>query len=212
MSSSHLQEVFLRHTCDACICRMASQRQIGLAQPVVQGLGMNPKHSCTRCYRKNRHDQDSFRRRTKEETRPTTDPGNFPELCYFQEISWKSGVPVRWIPDTGGEKGEEARFSRRTFDVCYGKSWHDFGESWATTTRPAPGTRTREAGQISRASRWRTSGMVRGSRRCRAGMEDREVAGGEVQLQAVAQIPARYASANKTSVTCRYQPMKLRTS
>ena len=48
-----------------------------------------------------------------------------------------------------------------------------------------------EAGQSSRASRWRTSGIVRGSRACRAGVADPEAAGGEVEPEAVAHIPAR---------------------
>jgi len=49
MPSGHLQEVFLRHTFDACIGRMGSQGEIGLFEPVVQGLGMDPKHASTRC-------------------------------------------------------------------------------------------------------------------------------------------------------------------
>ena len=47
MPSGHLQEMVLRYTFDACIARMGSQGEIGLAQPVMQGLRMNPKQLST---------------------------------------------------------------------------------------------------------------------------------------------------------------------
>jgi len=46
---------------------------------------------------------------------------------------------------TQEEKGEKARISLLSADVWYGNSWHDFGESDATTTRPAPGARMKDA-------------------------------------------------------------------
>jgi hypothetical protein len=47
MPSGHLQEIFLHHAFDACIGRMGSQWHIGLFEPVLQGLGMNPQHAST---------------------------------------------------------------------------------------------------------------------------------------------------------------------
>ena len=60
MPPRHLQKVFLFDTCDACISGMGSQRQIGLSEPVVQGLGMNPKQTSTGCSRKSCHEENSF--------------------------------------------------------------------------------------------------------------------------------------------------------
>ncbi len=139
----------------------------------------------------------------------------------IQGISWNSETSRKFPGSlayrydgyqTQVEKGEEARISRPSGDVWYGNSWHDFGDSDATTTRPAPGARTKKRARSAVQGDGAPQEWEAGSRRCRAGVGDLEVAGGEGELQAVAQIPARYASANKTSVTCRYQPMKLRTS
>jgi len=69
MLSGHLQEVFLRHAGDAGIGRMGSHGHIGFFEPMVQGLGMDPKHASARRYRKSHHDQDSFRKRTKEHSK-----------------------------------------------------------------------------------------------------------------------------------------------
>jgi 6-phosphogluconolactonase/glucosamine-6-phosphate isomerase/deaminase len=49
MQPRHLQKVFLFDTFDACILGMGSQGHIGLSEPVVQGLGMNPKQTSTGC-------------------------------------------------------------------------------------------------------------------------------------------------------------------
>jgi len=43
MQVRHLLDVFPLHTADACIRRMSSQGHMGLLEPIVQGLGMNPK-------------------------------------------------------------------------------------------------------------------------------------------------------------------------
>jgi hypothetical protein len=59
--------------------------------PMVQGLGVNPQHASARCYRKSRHAQDSFRRKTQAYTKRTADAGNILELPDFQEMSGKSG-------------------------------------------------------------------------------------------------------------------------
>src|SRR5690349_13924309 len=42
------------------------------------------------------------------------------------------------------KKSDKARISQPSDDVSYGNSWQDVGESDATTTRPAPGVRTKE--------------------------------------------------------------------
>src|SRR5205085_1226903 len=56
---------------------------------------------------------------------------------------WKSGKRGDG-QQTQGEKSEQARVSQPSGDVWCGNSWHDFGESGATTTRPAPGVRTKK--------------------------------------------------------------------
>ncbi len=61
---------------------------------------------------------------------------------------------------------------------------------------------------MSRASKWRTSGTVRGSTAGRAGSGDG--AGGEVEKRSVAQIPVKKACASITNVIWRYHPVKLR--
>ena len=63
---------------------------------------------------------------------------------------------------------------------------------------------------MSRASRWRTSGTVRASTAGRVGSV--AGAGGELAPRSVVQIPVKKASANNTSVMCRYQPRNPRTS
>jgi hypothetical protein len=71
----------------------------------------------------------------------------------IQEISWKYQSSRKFLGSlayrydgyqTQVEKGEEARISQPSGDVWYGNSWHDFGESDATTTRPEPGARTKK--------------------------------------------------------------------
>jgi hypothetical protein len=62
MQPRHLQKVFLFYTFDARISGMGSQGQIGLSEPVAQGLGMNPKQTSTGCQRKSCHEENSFRR------------------------------------------------------------------------------------------------------------------------------------------------------
>src|SRR5712691_12228474 len=42
------------------------------------------------------------------------------------------------------EQGEQARISQPSGDVWYGDSWHDFGGSDATTTKPAPKAPTKK--------------------------------------------------------------------
>jgi hypothetical protein len=64
MLFGQLPEVFLCHTFEACIGWVGRQGERGRFEPVVQGLGMNPKQSSTRSDRKRCHDQDSFQRRT----------------------------------------------------------------------------------------------------------------------------------------------------
>jgi hypothetical protein len=44
MQAGYLVQVLRRHTCVTGICRVGSQGHIGLFEPEVQGLGMNPKH------------------------------------------------------------------------------------------------------------------------------------------------------------------------
>ena len=48
MPFRHLQEVFLCHAFDTCICGMRRQGQMSFFEPVVQGFGMNPQHLSTR--------------------------------------------------------------------------------------------------------------------------------------------------------------------
>jgi hypothetical protein len=90
MLFGQLQEVFLCHTFEACIAGVGRQGERGRFEPVVQGLGMNPKQASTHSYRKRCHEQDSFQRKTQEETRRTTAPGNVPELPDFPDIALKS--------------------------------------------------------------------------------------------------------------------------
>jgi hypothetical protein len=60
-------------------------------------------------------------------------PGNFWEV-------WEQG---QWTTNTGGAS-EEAGISKSSDDVWYGNSWHDFGGSDATTTKPGPGAWTKQ--------------------------------------------------------------------
>ena len=71
----------------------------------------------------------------------------------IQEISRNSATSRKFLGSlayrydgyqTQVEKGEEARISQPSGDVWYGNSWHDFGASDATTTKPEPGERTKK--------------------------------------------------------------------
>src|SRR5260370_33002148 len=137
MQAGYLVQVLLRHTFDAGICRVGSQRKIGLFEPVAEGLGMNAEQASAVCDRKRSHDRVSFREETKRQTRETTVARNFLELRHFQEISWKCRR------ENDGQQlsvknGKEARISQPSDDVWCGNSWHDFDGSDATTTRPEP--------------------------------------------------------------------------
>src|SRR6266566_6221433 len=158
MSSSQFQEVFLGHTFEACIAGVGSQGQIGRGEPMVQGLGMNSKQSSTRSDRKRYHDQDSFPKRTKEFTRRPPPPGNVPELPDFQDIVGKEGHREQ-RPPLSVEHCNEARISQPSGDAWYGDSWHDFGGSDATTTRPAPSAPTKRWAR----SAVRADGALQGS-------------------------------------------------
>jgi hypothetical protein len=137
MQAGYLLQVLLRHTFDAGICRVGGQRKSGLFEPVAECFGMNAEQASAVCERKRSHDRVSFREETKRQTRETTGAENFLELPHFQEISWKSGRENDG-QQISVEKGEEARISQPSDDVSCGNSWHDFGGSDATRTRPGP--------------------------------------------------------------------------
>src|SRR5690348_16305703 len=105
----------------------------------MQCFGVNTQYPSTICDRKGRHRQDSFRgKRTATHTK--RNPGHFPELRDFQEISWKS------VNRDAQEQFhlEEARTSQSSDDVCDDNSSQDFGESDATTTRRGLGVPTKK--------------------------------------------------------------------
>src|SRR5947208_3250607 len=137
MQAGYLVQILLRHTFDAGICRVGSQRKSGLFEPVAERFGMNAEQAGAVCDRKRSHDRVSFRVETKRQTRETTGARNFLELRHFQEISWK----CRRENDgqhLSVKNGEEARISQLSDDVWCGNSWPDFDGSDATTTRPEP--------------------------------------------------------------------------
>jgi hypothetical protein len=137
MQAGYLLQILLRHTFDAGISRVGSQRKIGLFEPVAESFGMNAKQASAVCDRKRSHDRVSFREETKRQTRETTVAPNFLEVPEFQEISRKFGR------ENDGQQlsvknGEEARINQPSDDVWCGNSWHDFDGSDATRTRPEP--------------------------------------------------------------------------
>ncbi len=135
MQAGYRLQILLRHPFDAGICRVGSQRKIGLFEPVAESCGMNAEQASAVCGRKRSHERVSFREETKRQTRETTGARNFLELPHFQEISWKCGR------ENDGQhlavkNGEEARISQlitTTFGVGIA------GMTLMAATPPRPG-------------------------------------------------------------------------
>src|SRR5712691_8122563 len=135
MQAGYLLQILLRHPFDAGICRVGSQRKIGLFELVAESFGMNAERASAVGGRKRSHDRVSFREETKRQTRETTGARNFLELRHFQEISWKCGR------ENDGQhlavkNGEEARISQlitTTFGVVIA------GTTLMAATPPRPG-------------------------------------------------------------------------
>jgi hypothetical protein len=87
MQVRYLLDVFPCHTADACIRGMSSQGHMGLLEPIVQGLGMNPQQARAISNRKSSHDHDSFRGKSTWGTDASRLPGKVLELPDFHEIS-----------------------------------------------------------------------------------------------------------------------------
>ena len=84
-----------------------------------------------------------FKEGSTEYPRHTTAPGHVPELPDFPDMTGKSGYSEQGY-SLSVKKRAKARISQPSDDVWYGNSWHDIGESDATTTRPAPGVRRKK--------------------------------------------------------------------
>ena len=137
MQAGYLLQILLRHTFDAGISRVGSQRKIGLFVSVAERFGMNAKQAGAVCDRKRSHDRVSFREETKRQTREPTVARNFLELRHFQEMSRKL-ERANDRQQLSVKNGEETRISQPSDDVWCGNSWHDFDGSDATMTRPEP--------------------------------------------------------------------------
>jgi hypothetical protein len=133
MPSGHLLEVLLPHTFHTCIGRMGSQGEIGLGQPVAQGLGMNPKHASTRCYRKKRHNQDAFLKKepTGKQDKPRSRkcPGSSRGPGHFWEVRRTDPMVTR--------QGKGRKRGLACFEAAFGMEIA--GTTLVTTPPPRPG-------------------------------------------------------------------------
>src|SRR6266566_2060869 len=102
------QKVFLCHTFEACIGWVGRPGELGRFEPVVQGLGMNPKQSSTRSDRKCCHDQDSFQ--IKEGPTSKQDARSLQEMSRTSQTSRTvlfSRAPARMRNSSWWRKGRK---------------------------------------------------------------------------------------------------------
>jgi hypothetical protein len=94
MQAGYLVQILLRHTFDAGICRVGSQRKIGLFEPVAECFGMNAEQASAVCDRKSSHDRVSFREETKRQPSETTVARNFLEV--WEGNRWAAPIGEKW--------------------------------------------------------------------------------------------------------------------